>query len=145
MDSRRAWLISGGIAGSTVSGSRAAVLRLQRGALRYYQRPDAPHVHVDPAATSLSGWSGSLSVNKNSGNVTVNAGVWGINPGFEPNDLGFATQADRGGAHGLVQFRKLTPDGITRSRQDLIANRWTWNFGGESQGDAVHSSRSVEL
>jgi hypothetical protein len=145
IDSRRDWVVSGGIAGSTVSGSRAAVLRLQLGALRYYQRPDAPHVHVDPTATSLSGWNGSLSVNKNSGNVTANAGVWGISPGFEPNDLGFATQADRGGAHGLVQFRKLTPDRWTRSRTVWFSKWWTFNYGRESQGDGVQSTASVQL
>ena len=85
------------------------MLRLQRAAPRYYQRPDAPHVSVDPTATSLSGWSGRVGLNKNSGNITFNAGLWGISPGFEPNDLGYATQTDRGGAHGQVLFRKLTP------------------------------------
>ncbi len=145
LDSRRDWVVYGGMAGSTLAGSPAAILRLQKAAARYYQRPDAPHVHLDPTATSLSGWSGSLGLNKNSGNVTFSAGVWGINPGFEPNDAGFATQTDRGGGHGLVQFRKLTPDGLTRSRQVWFAKWWTWNFGGESQGDGVQSSASVEL
>jgi Domain of unknown function (DUF5916)/Carbohydrate family 9 binding domain-like len=145
IDSGRDWVVSGGIAGSTVSGSRASVLRLQRNALRYYQRPDAPHVHLDPNATSLSGWNGSLSINKNSGNVTANAGVWGINPGFEPNDLGFATQADRGGAHGLVQFRRLTPDRWTRSRAVWFSKWWTFNYGRESQGDGVQANANVQL
>src|SRR5207245_6155679 len=89
--------------------------------------------------------SGSLSVNKNSGNVTANAGVWGISPGFEPNDLGFATQTDRGGGHGLVQVRKLTPDGWTRSRQVWLAKWWTWNYGWESQGDGVQTAANVQL
>ena len=92
LDPTRDWVVSGGLSGSTVSGSPASVLRVQRAAQRYYQRPDAPHVSVDPTATSLSGWSGRVGLNKNSGNVTFNAGLWGISPGFEPNDLGFATQ-----------------------------------------------------
>ncbi|HSB60710.1 MAG TPA: DUF5916 domain-containing protein, partial [Vicinamibacteria bacterium] len=145
LDSRRDWVLSGGLAGSTLSGSPEAVGRLQRAPQRYYQRPDAPHVRLDPFATSLSGWSGSLSFNKNSGNVTVNAGVWGISPGFEANDLGFATQTDRGGGHGLVLFRKLTPDRLTRSRQIWIAKWWTWNLGGESQGNGVQSAASAQL
>jgi hypothetical protein len=128
---------SGGLSGSSVSGSQAAVLRVQRAAPRYYQRPDAPHVSVDPTATSLSGWSGRVGLNKNSGNVTFNAGLWGISPGFEPNDLGFATQSDRGGAHGQVLFRKLTPDAWTRSRRLSVAKWWTFNYGRESQGDGV--------
>jgi hypothetical protein len=145
LDGRRDWVLSGGLAGSQVSGSPAAVGRLQLASQRYYQRPDAPHVEFDPTRTSLGGWSGSASVNKNSGNVTVNAGVWGISPGFEPNDAGFATQTDRGGAHGLVQFRKLTPSGWTRSRQIWVAKWWTFNYGAESQGDGVQSEASVQL
>jgi hypothetical protein len=145
LDEARDWVVSGGLSGSTVSGSEAAVLRVQRAAPRYFQRPDAPHVGVDPTATSLSGWSGRIGLNKNSGNVTWNAGLWGISPGFEPNDLGFATQTDRGGAHGQVHFRKLTPDGWTRSRRLSIAKWWTFNYGRESQGDGVALSFGGQL
>ena len=145
LDGRRDWVVSGGLSGSSVSGSRAAVLRLQRASQRYYQRPDAPHVSVDPQATSLSGWSGRLGLNKNSGNITFNTAVWGISPGFEPNDLGFATQTDRGGAHAQVLFRKLTPDRLTRSRKLAIAKWWTFNFGRESQGDGVQLASSAQL
>jgi hypothetical protein len=145
LDGKSDWVVSGGFSGSTVSGSQAAVLRLQTAAQRYYQRPDAPHVSVDPAATSLSGWSGRIGLNKNSGNVTFNAGLWGISPGFEPNDLGFATQTDRGGAHGQVLFRKLTPDSWTRSRQVSIAKWWTFNYGGECQGNGVQTALSAQL
>jgi hypothetical protein len=145
LDGRRDWVLSGGLAGSHLSGSRVAIERLQRAAARYYQRPDAPHVRVDASATSLAGWSGSAFLNKNSGNVTVNAGAWGISPGFENNDAGFATQTDRGGAHGLVQFRKLTPSGWTRSRQVWMAKWWTFNYGRESQGDGVQAEAGVQL
>jgi hypothetical protein len=145
LDRRRDWVVSGGLAASRVSGAAAAITRLQRAAQRYYQRPDAPHVELDPLATSLSGWSGSASVNKNSGNLTANAGIWGISPGFEPNDAGFATQTDRGGAHALVQLRKLTPDGFTRTRQVWVSKWWTFNFGRESQGDGVQAEASLQF
>ena len=145
LDRRRDWVVSGGLAGSRVSGTNAAMTRLQRAAQRYYQRPDAPHVQLDPRATSLSGWSGSASLNKNSGNLTAHAGVWGISPGFEPNDAGFATQTDRGGAHALVQLRKLTPDGFTRARQVWVSKWWTFNYGRESQGDGVQSEVNLQF
>jgi hypothetical protein len=145
LDGRQDWVVSGGLSGSTVSGSPASVLRLQLAAQRYYQRPDAPHVSVDPAATSLSGWSGRVGLNKNSGNVTFNVGAWGISPGFEPNDLGYATQTDRGGAHGQVLFRKLTPDAWTRTRELAIAKWWTFNYGAECQGDGVVVSGAAQL
>jgi hypothetical protein len=145
LGSKRDWVLSGGLSGSTVSGSRPAVLRLQRASQRYYQRPDAPHVSVDTEATSLSGWSGRVGLNKNSGNLTFNAGLWGIGPGFEPNDLGFATQTDRAGGHGLVLFRKLTPDRFTRTRKVSLAKWWTWNYGRESQGDGVQLAAGAQL
>jgi hypothetical protein len=46
-----------------------AITRLQLAPQRYYQRPDASHLHLDPDATSLSGFSGRVSVNRNSGLV----------------------------------------------------------------------------
>jgi hypothetical protein len=145
LDAERDWVAWGGLSASTVAGSEPAMLRLQRAAQRYYQRPDAPHVALDPAATSLSGWSGRLGLNKNNGNLTWNAGLWGISPGFEPNDLGFATQTDRGGAHAQLLLRKLTPDGFTRRRQLAVAKWWTFNYGGEPQGDGVQMSSSALL
>jgi hypothetical protein len=145
LDARRGWVVFGGLAGSTVAGSRPAILRLQTSAQRYYQRPDAPHVEIDPQATSLSGWSGRIGINKNSGNVTANAGLWGISPGFEPNDAGFATQTDRGGAHGMLTWRKLKPDRWTRTRQAWVAKWWTFNYGRESQGDGVQAAANVQL
>jgi hypothetical protein len=145
LDSRRDWVLGGGLSSSFLAGSKAAVLRLQDNALRYYQRPDAPHVRRDPEATSLAGWNYRLNVNKNSGNLTANAGLWSISPGFEPNDLGFATQADRGGGHGLVLWRKLQPDRFTRTRQLWVSKWWTWNYGGDSQGDGVQASGNVQL
>jgi hypothetical protein len=145
LGSRRDWVVFGGFAGSTLAGSTAAVLRLQEASARYYQRPDAPHVSVDPNATSLSGWNGRVGLNKNSGNVTFNGGLWGISPGFETNDIGFATQTDRGGGHGLVLFRRLTPDRWTRTRRLRVSKWWTWNYGGECQGDGVQADGAVQL
>jgi hypothetical protein len=139
LDRSRVWVLHGGIAGSRVQGEPAAIVRLQRAEQRYYQRPDAPHVRVDPAATALNGWSGSAYLNRNSGNVTVNLGVWGTSPGFEVNDAGFSTQTDRAGGHALVQLRRLTPDRWARERTFFVSKWWTWNYGRELQGDGWQS------
>jgi hypothetical protein len=139
LDRSRAWVLHGGIAGSRVQGDPAAIVRLQRAEQRYYQRPDAPHVRVDPTATTLNGWTGHANLNRNSGNVTVNLGVWGMSPGFEVNDAGFATQTDRAGGHAMVQFRRLTPDRWTRERTLFVSKWWTWNYGNELQGDGWQS------
>jgi len=70
-------VINGLFAGSFVQGSQAAIVRLQRNSARYFQRPDAPQVHLDPTRTSLSDWDAQLNLNKTSGDLTFNASLWG--------------------------------------------------------------------
>jgi hypothetical protein len=142
LDAGRTWVLHGGVAGSWVSGSKTSMARLQRAEQRYYQRPDAPHVSFNPSATDLSGWFGQAFLNKNSGPVTVNFGVWGMSPGFEVNDAGYSTQTDRAGGHAMVQFRRLTPDRWTRERSWWVSKWWTWNYGRESQGDGWQTGGS---
>jgi hypothetical protein len=62
LDGRRDWVVSGGLSGSHVSGSEASVLRVQRSAPRYYQRPDAPtwaSTRRPPRCPAGAGGSGS--------------------------------------------------------------------------------------
>jgi len=145
LDRGREWVVHGSAAGSRVSGSEAAIAAVQRASARYYQRPDAPHVHFNPTRTSLAGWMGDLSLNRNNGNVLVNARLWGNSPGFEVNDLGFVTQTDRAGGHGLVTFRKLTPGRVFRARQVAVGKWWTWNFGRECQGDGEQVAANLQF
>jgi hypothetical protein len=145
LDERREWVVHGSLASSYLRGDPAAITAVQRAPARYYQRPDAPHVHVDPTATSISGWMGDVALNRNSGNVIVNARLWGNSPGFETNDLGFVTQTDRAGGHGLVLFRRLTPDRVFRVRQLALAKWWTWNYAGECQGDGEQATLNLQF
>jgi len=145
LDSKRDWVIHGLFAGSYVQGSPAAVLRLQRNSARYFQRPDAPQVRLDPGRTSLSGWDGQLNLNRNSGDVTVNAALWGVSPGFEANDAGFFMTADRAGTHGVLVWKKPNPDRWTRSRAAVLAKFWTWNFNREVQADGYFVSGNATL
>ena len=145
LDGDQEWVVSGGLAGSHLRGTAEAIDRLQRNSLRYMQRPDAPHIAYDPTRTSLNGWTGNIHLNRNRGNVTVNAALWGMSPGFDANDAGFGTQSDRGGGHGQVLFRKTTPDRFTRSRQLVVAKWWTWHYGGDSQGDGVTATANLQF
>ncbi len=81
--------VTGKMAGSWIHGTTTMMTRAQRAAQRYFQRPDAPHVTLDPARTSLDGFTGRINLNRNSGLLHVNAAFWGVSPGFESNDLGF--------------------------------------------------------
>ena len=127
LDEKRGIVVSGGLSGSTVAGSPASVLRVQRAAPRYFQRPDAPHVSVDPTATSLSGWSGRLGLNKKAATSPSMPASWGSAPASRQTTSASATQTDRGVAHGQVVFRELVPDAWTRSRRLSVAKWWTFD------------------
>lgn len=135
LDSKKDWVVTGDMSASHVGGSATAIEDLQRSSQRYYQRPDAPHVAVDPQRTSLGGYTGRVFLNRNSGVWRVNAALWGVSPGFESNDLGFHSRGDRGGAHGVLLWRKQTPDRFSRSRGWWLAKAWTWNFNREVLSD----------
>src|SRR5439155_10251610 len=135
LDSRRDWVVTGRLAGSSVSGSPAAMETLQQSAQHYFQRPDAPHVKFKPGLTSLRGWTGSVNLNKNQGNMGVNAALWGVSPGFESNDLGFQSGGDVAGAHVAWFWRKPTPDRLTRERGLTVAKSFTWNYGRQKLHD----------
>jgi hypothetical protein len=145
LDARHDWVWTGGFSTGTVRGSRESILRVQQAEQRYYQRPDADYVTLDPTRTSLSGWSGRTNIHKNTGNVIFDAGIWAVSPGLEVNDLGFENQTDRWGGHGMVIFRKLVPDRWTRRRQLWISKWWTSNFGGASNGNGITAQGSVLL
>jgi hypothetical protein len=143
LDSKRDWVVTGSFTGSRVSGSTAAITRLQRASQRYFQRPDA--LRLDPEATSMSGWTGRVNLNRNSGLWQVNAALWGVSPGFDSSDLGFTFRSGIHGAHGVVLWRKPTPDRFTRHRNVWIGKWWTWDSNRLLQGDGVNVAASATL
>ena len=135
LDGKKDWVLTGELSGSHVRGSAKAIEDLQRSSQRYYQRPDAPHVELDPHRTSLAGYTGRVFLNRNSGVWRVNAALWGVSPGFESNDLGFHSRGDRAGAHGVLLWRNQTPDRFSRFRGWWVAKAWTWNFNRDVVSD----------
>ena len=134
------WVLAGKLAASRISGSPAAIARAQLAPQRYFQRPDAPHVSLDPARTSLGGFNGRINLNRNSGLWQVNAALWGVSPGFESNDLGFLGSADRAGAHTVFFWRNVTPGRVLRQRSWWAAKYWTWNYNRDLQADGVQAN-----
>ena len=117
---------------SLVRGSEEALLRTQQSSLRYYQRPDATHVEVDPARRSLGGHAGTLTFNKfGSGHLSLSAGVTWRSPGFEVNDMGYTHYGDVALQYFWAGYRWWKPFFIFREVQ-LNFNEWTGlNFAGE--------------
>jgi len=124
--------VVGHLLGSRVSGSSAAILATQRSSARYFQRPDAGHLSVDPERTSLSGWAGSLDLHK------VGGGPWRFHvgtqlrsPGFEVNDLGFVSRVDVIQQSGLVGYQETRPGNRLRRWNVNVSGRSSWNFDGD--------------
>jgi hypothetical protein len=142
---KKDWVIAGRLAGSWIDGQPAVLDRIERSPPHYFQRPDTRNPRLQPEATALSGWTGSLNLNRNSGNVQANAALWAVSPGFESSDLGFNFRADRWGGHGLVTLRKTDPDRYTRTRSFTLAKWYALNFDGERQGDGINAFFNAQL
>lgn len=117
---------------SQVRGDKEAILEAQESSLRYYQRPDADYVTLDPERTSLSGHGGDINFGKiGGGHWRFVSGVTWRSPGLELNDVGFLRAADRVMEFVWVGYRTIKPVSIFRS-VNLNFNQYQgWNFGGE--------------
>jgi hypothetical protein len=130
LDSDKVWAVRGYLSGSYLEGSASAVDAVQTSSVHYYQRPDAPHLDYDPTRTSLSGWTGRLMLNKQSGNVTLNTAFAAVSPGYEINDIGFQNRADDLNYHLAVGYRWLEPTKSFRERSISLGGYKTWDFNG---------------
>ncbi len=144
-DKDREWVVTGRLSASDVSGTATTINGLQRAPQRYYQRPDAPQVSLDPTRTSLQGVTGRIMLNRNTGIWRVNASLWGVSPGFESNDLGFLSTADRGGMHAVWTLRDNTPGRLLRSRFFWFGKWYTWNFNRDLQSDGAQGSYQMQF
>jgi hypothetical protein len=147
LDSKKDWVVTGRIAASSLRGSAKAMDVLQRDPQHYFQRPtaDTPEVRLQPGATSMRGWTGNININRQTGNVTVNAALWGLSPGFDSNDIGFQTGGDSAGAHSFILWRKTTPDNLTRSRSVWFGRWWTWDFGRRLTGNGWNTHANIQF
>ncbi len=130
--------LSGDVGLSHVTGDSAAILGLQQSSARYYQRPDADHVDLDPTRTSLSGYSASLGIERNSGEHWLwEAFVNARSPGFEINDLGRLSQTDRIFGLGRLTFRETRPGSFYRDWSAHLTSENLWNFDGTKTFQAL--------
>ena len=131
----REWFVTGTLTGSQVTGSTDAILLTQRSSARYWQRPDAGHVAIDPTRTSIQGWRGNLSTGRSSGDHWLGSiSTSAQSPGFEANDLGFETRVDSWDITGALQYRDQEPDDITRMYFIDFMPSLEWNFDGDLVG-----------
>ncbi|HEX2187912.1 MAG TPA: DUF5916 domain-containing protein [Longimicrobiaceae bacterium] len=138
--------VRGWVLGSAVRGDSAAMWRTQRSSTRYFQRPDAGHLELDPARESLLGWAASVETYKMGGGNWRWATVLNArSPGFETNDLGYQRDADQVLWAGNLGYRQSTSGPRFRS-WNVNLNGWTgYTFGGERTSLGGNANGSLRL
>jgi len=127
----RSWVLEASGAFSRVNGDQAAIMALQRNAVHYYQRPDAGHLGVDPARTSLAGHGGSIRFGRSESSRLrlTNQFRW-YSPGFDLNDVGYLRQADVKANQVFLGWSEMVPKGIFRNYSFEVMREDEWDFGG---------------
>jgi hypothetical protein len=121
--------------GAHIRGESGVIAAAQRSSARYFHRPDADHLELDPDAGTLSGFAGRLGVSKEAGlHWRGGASVATTSPGYETNDLGFQSRADEHSASVSVEYVEERPGRIFREWNVELDADATWNYGGDRLG-----------
>jgi hypothetical protein len=134
--------ISGGL--TSVEGDAEAITRLQRSSSRYFQRPDATHVDLDPTRTGMVGAKATLRAEKISGEHWL----WNVNadlesPESEFNDVGRLVSGDGLALRPSLTYRESTPGRWFRNYRFSLNQASEWNFAYEHQQTMLTPSASV--
>jgi hypothetical protein len=139
------WLWEWQLGSTLVNGSQDAITSTQESALRYYHRPDADYLDLDPTRTSLSGFGGRMMLGKQTGKWRPNLQIQTYSPGFEINDVGFLTRADVINTHAVVHYLDEKVGKYTRERSFWVGRYSNWNFGGDQFGNGIHGNFFVQF
>jgi len=145
LDRDKIWVVTGWLGGSRVEGSPQVLRDLQASPRHYFQRPDATHLDYDARATSLNGWAGKFTLNKQKGNLIFNAALAAVSPGFETNDLGFLAAADKLYSHVVAGYRQFQPGKLFRSWSLTAAKSLGYDFGGNRLIDGYYLFAEAQL
>jgi uncharacterized protein DUF5916 len=126
----RTWIVDAALVGSAIQGSPEAITAAQRSSARYFQRPDATHLHLDPTRTSLAGRAAQIGLTKLAGfHWRGSLGYQEVSPGFEANDLGFQRHADVRSLAATIDYRENRPGPVLRNWRVQGYGRQRWDFG----------------
>ena len=132
--------------GSDIKGKPEAMSRLQTSSARYYQRPDADYLGLDPTITQLDGFGGKLKIGKGS------KGLWRYSseinwrsPGLDLNDVGFMQVADIVKQANSISYFVNKPVSIFRTFNVSFNQSNNWNFGGEYLSSSAYLNYYCEF
>src|SRR4051812_35343316 len=140
----RQWELTGAYASSLIQGSQAVITSAQQSSARYYQRPDADYLNLDPNANSLTGHSTKLGLNK-SGTWSFAATAKDVSPGFEVNDLGFMGRVDYRNLGASGSYTNYEAGKLLRSYSLYAGTNHAWNYGGDKIWTSYFNQVSLNL
>lgn len=125
--------------GMFVDGDAAAIERVQRSSVLYYQRPDRGDGRsVDPTRTSHRGGAVSAGISRVNGEHWLfNASSKFETAGFNTNDLGQMQRGDGIEPNVTLRYRETQPGRIFRSYDISVNKRDEWNTNGSRYSGSV--------
>lgn len=124
---------------SNVRGEPGVIQDLQEQPGRYYQRPDASHLNLDPNRQSLSGVAGSVGIGKQGGeNWRGGVQYETRSPGFDLNQMGYLRNTDWHMAGTWLGYVSYNPTSWITSTS-LFGNLYSeWDWSGEHLGTGTN-------
>jgi Domain of unknown function (DUF5916)/Carbohydrate family 9 binding domain-like len=142
----RHWTLTGFLAASHVRGDQGAILNTQHLPYHYFGRPDADHLQLDSALSSLSGFAGAVEVNRRMGRHWNAFGrVNTISPGYEVSDLGFQRRADRIDVEVGGQYSETRPGKVLRRYASYGSVVVEHNYGWENISNRIFGGADAQL
>ena len=140
----RTYSLIGSYAFSTVGGDSLAITRLQKGAARYFHRPDRKGSggflsdKLDPRADVMRGVGGYTRFAKDGGDWLYETAVNFRTPGFEVNDIAFNTRSDYVWNNVNVARNWTKPTKYYRNMFGIIGAQRQVNFDGDFTDGQAH-------
>ncbi len=135
---QRTYRFMGHLEYSQIGGDPAAILRAQRAAGRYLQRPDRHNGSnrlftnaYDSSLTAMRGYSAYGRFSKEGGDWLFELSSVVISPGFETNDVGFTYKADRLWMNGNLIRQFTRPNRFARQMVFILGGQQAYNFSGD--------------
>jgi hypothetical protein len=142
----RSWSVNGYLVGSRIAGRAQVISAAQRSSARYYDRPDAAHLALDPSARALTGFAAGIELNKEAGlHWRGNVSYETTSPGFEVNDVGFQSRADQHEARLNLEYVEERPGRLFREWNVDASIDGEWNYGRERLGTSLDLEFGGEL
>ncbi len=142
----RQWSLSGYLSESAIHGEPEVIEAAQRSSARYYQRPDADYLEVDPMRTSLDGHMGEIALARSGRDGWIGSVDYReVSPGFELNDLGYLSRTDVRAFSTFLGFRQDEAGSWYRNYNAFAYANQAWDFGGDLIFDAYSAAGYAQL